>query len=41
MKELIEQTKKDLESILEGNYNKLLKRYPKGFEVERSVNRER
>lgn len=30
----------NLESIIEGNYNKLLKRYPEGFSVERSVNRE-
>lgn len=29
----------DLETIIEGNYNKLLKRYPEGFSVERSVNR--
>lgn len=29
----------DLETIIEGNYNKLLKRYPEGFSVERSINR--
>lgn len=31
----------ELEDVLEGNYNKLLKRYPEGFDSERSVNRER
>ena len=30
----------DLQTIIEENYNKLLKRYPNGFEVKRSVNRE-
>lgn len=30
----------DLEAAIEGNYNKLLKRYPKGFDVERSINRD-
>lgn len=30
----------DLEEVLEGNYNKLLKRYPEVFSEERSVNRE-
>lgn len=30
----------DLEIIIEANYNKLLKRYPNGFSVERSINRE-
>ena len=30
----------DLKEIIEGNYYKLLERYPNGFEVERSVNRE-
>lgn len=30
----------ELEEIIEGNYNKLLKRYPQGFSSERSVNRE-
>lgn len=29
----------DLEIILDYNYNKLLNRYPNGFDVERSVNR--
>lgn len=29
----------DLEEIIEGNYNKLLKRYPQGFDSERSINR--
>ena len=29
----------DLETILDYNYNKLLNRYPNGFDVERSVNR--
>ena len=28
-----------LESVLEGNVAKLMKRYPQGFEAERSVNR--
>jgi NTP pyrophosphatase (non-canonical NTP hydrolase) len=30
----------DLESILQRNVDKLRKRYPDGFEVERSMNRE-
>ena len=30
----------DLETVLEGNINKLKKRYPEGFAAERSVNRE-
>ncbi|OLS02019.1 nucleoside triphosphate pyrophosphohydrolase family protein [Tissierella creatinophila] len=30
----------DLEEIIEGNYNKLLRRYPEGFSSERSINRE-
>lgn len=30
----------DLESILQGNVDKLRKRYPDGFDVERSVHRE-
>ncbi len=29
----------NLETIIEGNYNKLLKRYPDGFDSERSINR--
>lgn len=29
----------ELEEIIEGNYNKLMQRYPEGFEVDRSVNR--
>ena len=29
----------DMNDILEMNYNKLAKRYPDGFEVERSINR--
>lgn len=28
-----------LESVLEGNVAKLMKRYPQGFEAERSINR--
>lgn len=31
----------ELEDLIGGNYNKLLKRYPEGFNIERSVNRER
>ena len=30
----------DLETVLEGNIDKLRKRYPEGFASERSVNRE-
>ena len=30
----------DLESILQGNVDKLRKRYPAGFDVERSVHRD-
>ena len=30
----------ELEDVIEGNHNKLLKRYPEGFSEERSVNRE-
>lgn len=30
----------DLESILQGNVDKLRKRYPDGFDVERSVHRD-
>lgn len=29
----------DMETIIKRNYNKLLKRYPEGFDSERSVNR--
>ena len=29
----------DLDSIMEHNINKLKKRYPNGFEAERSINR--
>lgn len=29
------------EEVIEANYNKLLKRYPEGFDKERSVNREK
>lgn len=28
-----------MEDVIEGNYNKLLKRYPEGFDVEKSINR--
>lgn len=31
----------NLDQVLQENYDKLLKRYPEGFEVERSINRER
>jgi hypothetical protein len=30
----------DLESIMQMNVNKLMKRYPNGFEAERSLHRE-
>lgn len=30
----------ELEEIISENYDKLLKRYPNGFEIKRSVNRE-
>ena len=30
----------ELEDVIEGNYNKLLKRYPEGFSEDRSINRE-
>lgn len=30
----------ELQDAIEGNHKKLLKRYPEGFDVERSVNRE-
>lgn len=29
----------DLKDVIEGNYNKLLKRYPDGFSKEKSINR--
>ena len=29
----------DLETIIEGNYNKLLLRYPEGFDKQKSINR--
>jgi NTP pyrophosphatase (non-canonical NTP hydrolase) len=30
----------DLETVMQGNIDKLMKRYPQGFDSERSINRE-
>lgn len=29
----------ELEEVIEGNYNKLMKRYPEGFSKDKSINR--